>query len=208
MRKNNGKGNITMKKVLALLLALIMTVSIISAIAEEAVEEASTESQFEKISLKKGTLLSKQYNSVNSISGKRYDGYKYEDASYNPIYAQTAVVTDIESGLKYYALRFIHDYYRGSSSQSGVSVLDSDEIDGVLTTIRYIKEHYREFIPYTDVAYTANSGVKVGAFVGAKNSYYYMELNSYDTVYFDMSEADALINFFTTAQTALKSMMN
>ena len=201
------KGDKYMKKALAFIFALVLTMTIISVVAEEPVEKEPTGSQFEQISLKKGTLLSTQYSSVNYIFGKSYDGYKYED-DHNKIYVQTAVVKDIESGYKYYALRFIHDYYRGGSSQTGISVLDSDEIDGVLTTIKYVKEHYKEFVPYTDVAYTANSGVKVGAFVGATNSYYYIELNSYDTVYFEMNDAYSLFQFFTTAQTALKATMN
>jgi len=173
-------------------------------IAEDsAVEEDSSattdseksESKFERVLLKKGSLISKEFTDYGTI-----------ETSWQPISLQTAKLVDIATGDEYYALRMEHDYYK-SEYDNGTStgVLDSDEIDGVISTLKYIKEHENEFKNYTEVNYTSSSDMIFGAYKSDDSSIF-IKFDYKDTAYIEMSNIDDVIETFEGAQKALDDM--
>ena len=138
-----------------ILSCVLICVSVSFAFAEEPETEVS-ESKFETVLLKKGSLIVKNFISQGSITTTEGTWYK--------VRLQSATLTDVETGNKYYALRMEHDWYKSQySSGSSVGVLDSDEIDGAISTLEYVKAHQSEMTNYTEIAYTASSGLQLGA---------------------------------------------
>ncbi len=154
-----------MKKLIALLLAMLMAfVAIPRALgeaAEDAAEEEATvqesESKVEQIMLKKGSAIIKQFITCKEV-----------DVGSTTVTFQTAEITDVETGVKYYGIRVQYGYYASKyDSGTATALIDSEEIDSIISTLEYVKEHKSEFVNYTEVNYTANGGFSIGAY---KNS--------------------------------------
>ena len=130
---------------------VVLMVLVISAFALACAEE--TESQFEKVLIQRGSLIMKEFTDCASFET---DMSSMNGESLNfDIRIQTAVLTDIETGKKYYALRLVTTDYRGGDFVESVGVLDADEIDEVVTTLEYIKDHHGEMKDYSEIVYTA-----------------------------------------------------
>lgn len=169
-----------MKKFLAMLLVLVLVCSVATSFAEET---SASESKFETVLLKKGSLLLKEWVDYCEIVPS-YDIY--------PMIFQTARVVDIETGEEFYALRIEHsDSYR-----TVFGVMDADEIDGAITTLEYVKKHIYELKDYSEVTYTASSGVKVGGYHTGVLNKAFIQINSNETCRFDVQSIDELINAF------------
>ena len=168
-----------MKKFLALFLVLILACAAATSFAEET---TVSESKFETVLLKKGSLLLKEWIDYCEI----VPSY----ASY-PMIFQTARVVDIETGEEFYALRIKYSDY----NRTVFGVMDADEIDGAIATLEYVKKHIYELKDYSEVTYTASSGVKVGYHNGVWDEAF-IQLNSNQTYSFDMESIDELINAF------------
>lgn len=169
-----------MKKFLALLLIFVLACSVATSFAEET---TVSESNFETVLLKKGSLLLKEWIDYCEIVPS-YDIY--------PMIFQTARVVDIETGEEFYALRIEYSDY----NRSVFGVMDADEIDGAIATLEYVKKHIYELKDYSEVTYTASSGVKVGGYHTGVRDKAFIQLNSNQTYSFDMESIDELINAF------------
>lgn len=169
-----------MKKFLALLLIFVLACSVATSFAEET---TASESKFETVLLKKGSLLLKEWIDCCQVRPSR---------SPFSMTFQRARVIDIETGEKFYALRLEYVY----SNSSAIGVMDADEIDGAIATLEYIKNHIYELKDYSEVIYTASSGVEVGGYHTDALNEVFIKLNSNDIFRFDMQSIDELINAF------------
>ncbi|MCI7028188.1 MAG: hypothetical protein MR914_09060 [Clostridiales bacterium] len=167
-----------MKKFLALLLVLVLACSVATSFAEET---TASESKFEAVLLKEGSLFLKEWVDYCEID---------LSDTYVRIMFQTARVVDIETGKEYHALRM--DYGYGKV----IGVMDADEIDGAITTLEYVKNHIYELKDYSEVVYTAAGGVEVGGYHKGKENVVFIRFNSKVPYTFDAKFVDELINAF------------
>lgn len=176
-----------MKKLFAWVLVLSLLLSGVSVLAEaaETVEEqdtSSSESEFERVLLKKGSLIIKEF----------IDYGKVEDMTF-----QSASILDVETGEKVYALRITTSYYSSKYDYGdAVGVMDADEIDGAISTLEYIKAHVKELKDYSEIEYTASSGMEVGAYHSSTSSKVYIKVNNKATNFYDLNKIDTLITAF------------
>lgn len=172
-----------MKRFFAILVAIVLSCSWAVAFADT---ESEQESEFQRVLLKKGTVIIKEFIEYGEVKGMTF---------------QTACVIDGETGEKFYALR-IECFYYNSKYDYGttVGIMDADEIDGAITTLEYIKQYIAEMKDYSEVIYEATTGMQVGAYHAAEEDRVFIKVSSDKTVYLDVSDIDALIEGFRGVQ--------
>ncbi len=188
-----------MKKLFALLLMLVLAFSAIPIFAEETVEEESG-SKFEQVLLKKGSLIVKEVIDCGYFKKDSYFDYGSSTELFgftDTLAFQTASILDVETGIKVYALRITTGYYASKYSYGeAVGVMDADEIDGAIKTLQYIKQNIGSLKDYSEVIYTASSGMQVGAYHSSDGSKLFVKVNSNATKFYNTSEIDNLIAAF------------
>jgi len=189
-----------MKKLISILLVLVLSVGLVSfTLAEEteATEEtadvSASESKVEQIMLKKGSAIIKEF-----VDCKTVELSSTADATF-----QTATITDVESGAKYFGIRVEFGYYTSKYDYgTAVALIDSDEIDSIISTLEYIKAHKSEFVNYTEVAYTSNGGFTVGAYRNSSESGLFFKSGSHQRL-FGINTLDSIIEGFKEAQSKI-----
>ena len=188
-----------MKKCIALLLALVLICSALPVFAEGTEEEESG-SKFEQILLKKGTLIVKEFIDCGYFKKDGCFDYDSSDEMFgftNTLAFQTASILNVETGIKVYALRITTGYYASQYNYGeAVGVMDADEIDGAIETLKYIKQHISELKDYSEVIYTASSRMQVGAYHSSDESKLFVKVNSNATKFYNISDVDSLIASF------------
>lgn len=160
-------------------------------------EETSAEvdgSKFESVLLKKGSAIIKHFEPAGEIKGD-------EDDSFYDINLEAATLTDLETGSKYQAIRMSHLDLRTVNYNYGI--IDSDEIDGAISTLEYIKAHKDEMTDYTEIIYTANSGFKIGAYKDSIDAKICFIFTSTDKEYMSFDMIDNIISTLRSAQDML-----
>lgn len=190
-----------MKKLLAFALVLmIVAMSLVGAFAEE------EESRFEKALIQKGSLIMKEFTDCTSfeteLSNMNSGNFNFD------ICIQTAVLTDLETNEKYYALRLVTTDYRGGDFVETVGVLDADEIDEVITTLEYIKEHKDEMKDYSEIVYTAASGLVIGAYKSSENAGLTVKINATSTTNVELNKLEGVIKAFQNAKEKLEEIQS
>lgn len=173
-----------MKKLFVWLMVLVLVFGCVSAFSE-ATDEATEQdgSEFERVLLKKGSLIIKEFIDYGEVLGR--------------MTFQSASILDVETGHKTYALRITTTYYNSQyDNGEAVGVMDADEIDGAISTLEYIKAHFSELKDYSEIEYTASSGMEVGAYYSSDSSKLYIKVNSKATKFFDLDSIDELIDAF------------
>ena len=197
-----------MKRIMSLLLAVLLALSIIPAMAEEPVEaEEESSSKFEQVLLKKGSLIVKEFIDCGYFEKDEYIDYSTSSELFgftDTLKFQTASLLDVETGVKVYALRISTGYYASKYSYGeAVGVMDADEIDGAIQTLQYIKQHINELKDYSEVIYTASSGMAVGAYASSSGNKLFVKVNSNATKFYEVSKIDSLISSFEDVQSKL-----
>lgn len=125
-------------------------------------------SNAEKFSERAGSLVQKEFIDIGTL--KKCD-------------IQVAKFTDLISGQKSSAVRFEYEYKSSYSSDTKIAMLDEDEIDGLMKSIKIIQE---KVLPtsttnYTEVNFRSRSGFAAGCF-SKKNSWTtFMKLEKFDS---------------------------
>ena len=191
-----------MKKLLAFLLVFVLLFSPITALAEvleqtEGIEETDEGTKFEKVLLKKGSLIIKEFKDCCLFAEDDYWGDSSLGGFSDTLQFQSASLTDVETGTKVYALRITCGYY-SSQYDNGetVGVMDSDEIDGAISTLEYVKSHIDETQDYTEIAYTSNGGMQVGAYKSDTGTSLFVKVSNKATKFYSIDKADSLIDAF------------
>ena len=189
-----------MKKIIVFLLVLLMLGSAYSVIAE-VVDEGS---KFESVMLKKGTLIVKEFIDCCVFEEDEYFSQDYMKSFSDALQFQTASVLDVETGTKVYALRMTAGYYKSDyDNGETVGVLDADEIDGAIKTLEYIKSHQSELKDYSEVIYTASSGMEIGAYHSGAENKLFVKVSPKATKFYSITKIDNLIQALQTVEAAL-----
>lgn len=143
----------------------------------KAKEVAETQSNAEKFSEKSGTLIQRQFIDVGKIGETSI---------------QVAVFTDLISGTKTSAVRFEKEAYSSYSSDTKVALLDADELDGLIKSLKIIQEKVFPTTPadYTEVNFASRSGFSAGCFYSKNKWSSYMKLEKYDSKSYEWLNAE------------------
>lgn len=192
-----------MKKLLAVILSVMLVCSVLSFSVAEEEETAGT--HFEQVLLKKGSLIKKEFIDIATID----DDSGLASYGYGNMTSQAAILTDMTNGAKVYALRLTITYF-ASQYDSGekVGVLDLEEIDSVISTLKSLKNEFAgNLVDYTEFLYTSNSGMKVGGYHTASSDKLLVQFTSSISAVFNISRVDELIKFFEDAKTDIEGRM-
>lgn len=172
------------------------------------VTEEETGSEFEEVMLKKGSLIVKEFIDCGFFEKDEYFDYSTNNELFgftDTIKFQTASLLDVETGKKVYALRITTGYYTSKYNYGeAVGVMDADELDGAIQTLQYVKDHINELKDYSEVIYTASSGMQVGAFHSSDKEQIFVKVDSNATKFYPVSKIDGLISLFEEVSTKLK----
>lgn len=205
-----------MKKAIVLLIALLLVAAvavvavviprssnekIVGAAAAEESTSDETGSKFERIMLKKGSLIVKEFLDCCVFAE---DSYTNNDSMFfftDSLKFQRASITDIETGSEYLAVRITTGYYTSQySNGEAIGVMDADEVDGAIKALQYIKENINSLKDYSEIVYKASSGMEVGAYYSSTESKIYVKINSNATKFYSTVKIDELIKAFETVK--------
>lgn len=193
-----------MKKFLAWFMVFVLTCSMTAVFAKAADE---TESEFERVLLEKGSLIVKEFTDCCLFEEDEYYSYSHSNEMFgltDTLQFQTASILDVETGIKIYALRITTGYHTSKYSYGeAVGVMDADEIDGAIKTLRYIQQNISKMNDYSEVVYKASSGMEVGAYHSSKKSQIYVKVNSDATQFYSVDKIDSLIECFEKVSATL-----
>ena len=181
-----------MKRITFALVALFVSINVFcqQQVAKSKVEEISNA---EKFSDRSGTLIKKEFESVGNL---------------NKCLIQIALYTDLISGQKSTAVRFEYEHQSSYSSDTKIALLDADEIDGLIKSLKIIQE---KILPtsisnYTEVSFRSRSGFSAGCFSKKDSWSAYMKLERYDSdsyVWLDKDDLSKLLNLMEQAKLKL-----
>jgi hypothetical protein len=121
-------------------------------------------SNAETFSAQSGTLIQKEVVEIGTLKKAK---------------VQVIYYTDLISNTKKSALKFEIDVVSSYSTDTKIAVLDVDEIDGLMKSIKLMQDKVMVTVPsnYTEVYYRSRGGFEGGCFVskGAWSSYLKLE---------------------------------
>lgn len=177
-----------MKRVVSILVILVLlsSLTVTSAFAAD-----STESEFNRILLTKGSLIIKEFIDFKEIGD-------------TGVMLQIATLTNPTENTKYKALR-LEWYYYNSKYDYGdaVGVLDADEVASVISTLEFIRDNISSMKDYTEVIYETNGGLEIGAYQSSTSSKLYISNSSNETDFLDISTIPTFISVLKEAQVLL-----
>ena len=180
-----------MKK-LILSLILISICSFVNA-QTTAVAAAKTSeiSNAEKFSDRAGALIQKEFITIGTI--KKCD-------------IQVMYFTDLISNQKQSAVRFEYEYKSSYTSDTKVAMLDADEVEGLIKSIRLLQTTIASpTVPtnYTEIAFKSRSGFSTGCFSKSNTWSSFLKLEKFDSnsyVWIDNTDLPTLLTILEEAQ--------
>ena len=150
-----------MKKLLFLLV-------FISAFASAQTAKESEQSNAEKFSAKSGTLMQKEFVEIGNL----------KKCKISVVY-----FTDLISNSKQSALKFEYEVASSYSTDTKSAILDTDEIDGLMKSIKIIQDKVIITTPtnYTEVNYRSRSGFETGCYMSKGSWSSYLKLERFDS---------------------------
>ncbi len=179
-----------MKHVLILLLC-ISTFSIFAQGDDKSkVKELSNAETFTSRS---GSLIQKEFAPVGDVKKCKVELMK---------------ITDLNTKEILKAVRFEYDYRSQYSTDTKTALLDGDELDGLIVSLKLIQQKIKEVPPtnYTEVTYRSRSGFQAGCFVSRGKWAMFLKLERFDSnssVYLDQSDIDFLVLIMEDAKKLL-----
>lgn len=151
-----------MRKLLFPVLALLTMMSTNAQTPKE-----TEQSNAEKFSARSGTLMQKEFSEVGNLKKCK---------------VQVLYYSDLITNSKQSALKFEYEVATTYSTDSKVAVLDTDEIDGLMKSIKILQEKVIINVPanYTEVYYRSRSGFEAGCFVSKGSWSCYLKLQKFD----------------------------
>lgn len=175
-----------MKKT-TLTLGLIIAGFAISAQEPKVKEQAK--SNAEKFSERSGSLIQKEFFEIGEIKKCELKVIHYKD---------------LISNQKTSALKFEYEYKSSYSSDTKTALLDADEIDGLIKSIKIIQESIFPSTPsdYTEVSFRSRSGFEAGCYSKKDSWSAYMKLESYDSNSYVFMDKEDLIKLLIILEQA------
>lgn len=152
--------------------------------AQEAKPEPTPLSKLEEFSKKSGTLVQKTFESIGGVSDVTMDIVEIKDLLSNQAVKGLRMELVVKSTY---------------STDTKRAFLDSDEIDGLLKSIQFVRDNVMTTTPtiYTEVTYQSRSGFEFGAFFAIKGKGWtsYLKLERFDGKSFAFMDSTALGKF-------------
>ncbi len=150
-------------------------------------------SNAEKFSIKAGALIQKEFEEIGSVKGAKISIVFY---------------TDLISNTKQSALKFEYVNVDKYSSDTKSAVLDVDEVDGLIKSIKIIQERILPTIVtnYTEVSFKSRGGFDAGCFWSKESWSTYLKLEKYDGdsyVFLGQDDFPTLLELLEYAKTRL-----
>lgn len=146
-------------------------------------------SNAEKFSERAGTLVQKEFIDIGTLK-------KCE--------IRVAKFTDLISGQKSSAVRFEYEYKGSYTSDTKIAMLDEDEIDGLMKSIKIIQEKVLPTVTsnYIEVNFRSRSGFAAGCFSKKDSWTTFMKLERYDSNSYVFMDKDDLAQLLAILQKA------
>ncbi len=174
---------------------LLFSLLIVSAIQlnAQAASKEKEQSNAEIFSAKSGALMQKEFIDLDKIKSCEI---------------QVIHFTDLISGSKESGLKFSMDVASSYSTDTKSAMLDSDEIEGLMKSIRLIQEKVLVTTPstYTEVYYRSRSGFEAGCFTSKGSWSCYLKLEKYDSKSYVWINSEELTNLYTILEQAKLKM--
>lgn len=175
-------------KAILLLILIFLSVSIVFSQTKE--QELSNA---EKFSGKAGTLIQKEFIDIGEIKGAKIKVIHY---------------SDLIGETKTSSLRFESESVGKYTSSSKIAVLDSDEIEGLIKSIKIIQEKVFPSTPssYSEVTFRSRGGFEAGCYWGKDKWETYLKLEKYDKdsyVFLGVEDFPALLALLEAAKLKL-----
>ena len=181
-----------MKKNLHLIILLLIC-SFSNSYAQESKEKLL--SNADQFSAKAGTLIEKQFINIGIVKGVEVEVLKLKD---------------LNDGLTKSALRLKYDVKSSYSNDTKIASLDSDEIEGLIKSIKNLQNNVftstREI--YTEVTFKSRTGFEAGAYYEPTKSKWsaYIQISKYDSkslVFLNVDDFASLLSLIEQAKTKL-----
>ncbi len=174
---------------------LLFSLLIVSAIQlnAQAASKEKEQSNAEIFSAKSGALMQKEFIDLDKVKSCEI---------------QVIHFTDLISGSKESGLKFSMDVASSYSTDTKSAMLDSDEIEGLMKSIKLIQEKVLVTTPstYTEVYYRSRSGFEAGCFTSKGSWSCYLKLEKYDSKSYVWINAEELTNLYTILEQAKLKM--
>lgn len=149
-------------KLISLILILILSFN--SSLGQSKEKELSNAEIF---SAKSGALIQKEFVKIGNIKGATIEINYF---------------TDLITNTKQSALRFEYESLGKYSSDTKTAILDADEVDGLIKSIKIIQE---KIFPstvsnYTEVSFKSRAGFEAGCYWSKGTWSTYLKLEKYD----------------------------
>ncbi len=157
-------------------------------------EKAAELSNAEKFSERSGSLIQKVFIELGALKKCELKVVNY---------------TDLISNTKTAALKFEYAITSTYGSDTKVAVLDADEIDGLMKSIKIMQEKVMVSIPelYTEVSFRARGGFEAGCFVSKGTWSTYLKLEKFDGKSYVFLEKEDLTALYTLLEQAKTKMI-
>lgn len=181
-----------MKKSILLLIIFSISTTIFAQTQQQIKEQE--QSNAEKFSAKAGTLMQKEYLKIGKIKSAEISVVYY---------------TDLINNAKTNAVKIEYEHVGKYSSDTKTAVLDADEIDGFIKSIKLIQEKIFPTVPtnYIEVSYRSRGGFQAGCFWSKEKWDTFLKLEKFDSdsyVWLNKDDFPALLNLLEQAKTKLQ----
>jgi hypothetical protein len=165
-----------------MVLGMSLMLSIVTVARAQAQTAPKDQSNIEKFSAKSGTLIEKQFVDIGSLK---------------QVKVQLLIITDMIVGSKVSGVRLEYVASSRYSSDTKVTFLDSDEVDGLIKSITILKSRVLNSTRdnYTEIVFRSRSGFEAGGYFSEgkwttfvklerfdKDSYVFMKPDDFDTL--------------------------
>jgi len=156
-------------------------------------------------------ILSKA-DDFSSKAGTLIERKSYDIGKVKTVKVEVQKLTNLMDKTSVSSLRF--EYTTGGSySSTKIGVLDSDEIDGLIKSIKILQTSVFNTKPdtYTEIVFTSRTGFEAGCYYSERKSAWstYLKLEKYDgksTVFMNIADFETLLKIAEKAQVKIKSL--
>ena len=169
---------------------LIFTIAIgFICLIANAQSKEKDQSNAEVFSAKAGTLMQKEFIEIGTLKKCKI---------------QVLYFTDLISNTKESALKFEYEVASSYSTDTKAAILDPDEVDGLMKSIKLMQEKVIPTTPsnYTEVYYRSRGGFEGGCFTSKGTWSTYLKLEKYDSKSYVWLSVEDLATLYTYLEQA------
>jgi len=171
------------------ILTLVLFLASLTTFAQQTKVKEQETSNAEKFSERAGTLIQKEFIDIGDIKKCELKIIHY---------------TDLISNQKTSALKFEYEYKSSYSTDTKAAVLDADEIDGLIKSIKIIQDKIfpSSAANYSEVTFRSRSDFEAGCYSKKDSWATYMKLERFDSNSYVFMEKKDLAKLLTLLEQA------